>query len=389
MKYLKSHPINEGKAEMQKLLDELDNSIAGGDVKALCDLNPAISGRIYVKPKGLPGSKTYIEGDSQKGYSIVALSNGVPMFTERYQDTEEAFRNLWSYIIARNKPVGVPANKKDFRDWLMNPTNGLFGAKKTGQEIIEIYKSNFAQAGLATIDDFFKDTSSLENLGIFVKKSKESGEIFIDPEFHAWKSLFKIIQALSKNEIPANYRSDYFANLMLDGFTGGSGSRLKFVINSNNQEFRKKNGYPIEYRIGCFPEKVQVMENKLLDSIKKNIHSYTKTLTENDLVGRNVLHNWGMSEKTSLLCSSIMIATLERLVKNLGLIIRGEEMDSGALNIEVDPSFFDDLYKTLGKEDVVTVVQFPEPFKSELLKRYGISDKQADSVKKALDYGII
>ena len=388
MKYLKSHPINEGKAEMQKLLNEIDNTIAGGDVKALCDLNPTISGRIYVKPKGLPGSKTYIEGDSQKGYSIVALSNGVPMFTERYQDTEEAFRNLWSYIIARNKPAGVPANKKDFRDWLMNPANGLFGAKKTGQEIIEIYKSNFAQAGLATIDDFFKDTSSLKNLGIFINKFKESGEIFIDPEFHAWKSLFNIIHALSKDEVQSNYRSDYFATLMVNSFTGNTGIRLKFVINSNNQEFKKKNGYPVEYRIGCFPEKVQAMENKLLDSLKKNTQSYTKTLIKNYQTG-NALNNRGMSERTSVLCSSIMIATLERLIKNLGLIIQGEETDSNALNIEVNPSFFDDLYQTLGKESVSTLLQFPEPFKSELLKRYGISDKQADSVKKAMDYGII
>ena len=270
----------------------------------------------------------------------------------------------------------------------MNPANGLFGAKKTGQEIIEIYKSNFAQAGLATIDDFFKDTSSLKNLGIFINKFKESGEIFIDPEFHAWKSLFNIIHALSKDEVQSNYRSDYFATLMVNSFTGNTGSRLKFVINSNNQEFKKKNGYPVEYRIGCFPEKVQAMENKLLDSLKKNTQSYTKTLIKNYQTG-NALNNRGMSERTSVLCSSILIAKLERLIKNLGLIIQGEETDSNALNIEVNPSFFDDLYQTLGKESVSTLLQFPEPFKSELLKRYGISDKQADSVKKAMDYGII
>ena len=102
MRYLKAHPIYEGKAELDELMDIIDTTPEGTDLKGLCELEPKRTGRIFVKPRGLSGSKTYIEKtytndpNFTRVWYYTSLSNGVPFGGDRFSEAKYAIRDLWA-----------------------------------------------------------------------------------------------------------------------------------------------------------------------------------------------------------------------------------------------------------------------------------------------------
>lgn len=171
MKHLKFHPILESMEDAKTILKLIDETGSGKDLKAICDLDPKNSGRVYVKPIDLPGSKTYIEKDKlTEKYKFASLSNGVPFNTEIYDTPEEAFRMLWVYILSKNMPMGF--NKKAFRSWGANPANSVHEKKLSSEEILSIFTKETGNPDMVkSYSEYFAEPrikKAIEKYGITV-----------------------------------------------------------------------------------------------------------------------------------------------------------------------------------------------------------------------------
>jgi hypothetical protein len=369
MKYLKYHPITESKKSMQELLDEIDNTVSGQDLKALCNFDPKISGRIYVRPIGGPGSKTFIEKDPAGQYIFASLSNGVPFGTQVHQDAETAFRNLWVYIISKNAPSGY--KKKDLTQWLIDPNNPLWGKGKGINEILENFRKATSPAGMAQKEDFFTDPfySALPSIGIIIDSSGR--DLVIRPEMLPGEK--GIVDFLEEFKSTNNMRSYNFlhAPIMYSALNLNVIPKKIFDIKSN----RKGN-------IGCLVEDVPAVERKILMKIRSSLENH---------IGRESNFNIYNAIKTVYKeeVEELVIALYEACIKNRIQMI--DDFLAGKINTGFNQlGNYSGMIEIMAKsvQDVTVISKVPPEIARDIFIAQGYTEGQIRSLLAAGDLGI-
>ncbi len=292
MKHLKSHPIYESLANAKSISDLAEATEAGRDLKAICSLTPKNSGRVYIQPIGLPGSKTYIEKNKDSGlYTFSALSNGVPFYGEAYSTAEEAFRMLWSYVISKNLPVGM--QKKNFRAWANNPLNSVHGKALPAEKIISL---------------FVEETGDPEMV-------KSAYEYFAEPGIknQLEKAGFRIIPN------PKGFRLSYGPNVItkvLGDFIEHY-STAGFILNPSKQVFKRTGAAP-HFMVGSKIKNIREAEMKILGALKE------VTETSLNMIQTSRAYSSPISQDKRDELSSIRLG-LKIAVNALSKIISGEE----------------------------------------------------------------
>ena len=264
MRHLKFHPILESTADAKSILKLIDETESGRDLKAICDLDPKNSGRVYVKPIGLGGSKTYIEKDKLGGkYKFAVLSNGVPFNIETYDTLEETFRMLWSYILSKNVPAGF--SKKSFRNWAANPSNSVYGKKLSSIEIVSIFMEETGNPDMIkSYKGYFAEPEikeEIEKIGIVITPHMKGFQIKYGPN-----QITKCIDAATsfKGRIEGN-------------------STIIVILNSAKPMFKEDKDNDMRITVGSRFDDVRKVEIKILEKLKNYMEQRLKILQSSSL----------------------------------------------------------------------------------------------------------
>ena len=112
MKYIYSKKIYESTEDGKELVNIINSTPEGIDLLGLVDLYPKRGGRVYLKAKGFPGSRTFLEKKDDGNYRYGVISSGKIIAEEFDTDPVKCIRKLCIHILIKNPPKGF--SKKNF-----------------------------------------------------------------------------------------------------------------------------------------------------------------------------------------------------------------------------------------------------------------------------------
>lgn len=354
---------------MQELLDEIDSTVAGQDLKAICGFDPKISGRIYVKPIGGAGSKTYIEKDPAGQYIFASLSNGVPFGAQTHSDAETAFRHLWAYIISKNAPAGY--KKKELAQWLIDPNNPFWGKGKGMSEILENFRRAYSPAGMAQKEDFFTDPrySVLPSIGITIDSSGEKLAIRLKmlPGEIGMVNLLeesKLVGSLKGIAIGLFYSPMQECSLDLNVIP-----KKIFAMKPNHQG-----------NIGCSIEDLTDIEIKILTKIKDSLDiriGYAKDIY--------ALSGTAFKKEFKSLVISLHEACIKNRIQMIDDFLSGKISTSLGFNVPADA------IEMIAKfvQDAKIILKLPSDIAKDVFIAQGYTESEITSLLDAGDMGIL
>ena len=163
MKHIKNFTsLNESYQDGVELIDAIKNTPEGRDFQKIVlghsfdtSFDLKRTGRVYLTNYG---SKTSVERIANGRYSITSLSNGVPFWTEYYDNIPELLRGAWSNAVAK-RISGSGMKKEDIRNWVL--ANIPIGSELSAVEILNSYTEK------NSIE--FLDANEIENTEIIRK----------------------------------------------------------------------------------------------------------------------------------------------------------------------------------------------------------------------------
>jgi hypothetical protein len=367
MRYLKPHPIYEGKAELDELMDIIDNTPEGTDLKGICELEPKKTGRIFVHPRGLASSKTFIEKtysndpNFTRVWHYTSLSNGKPFGGDRFFEAKYAIRDLWAYILSKNVPEGY--KKDEFKRWLLDDQAcGFHGKGADGRTIIDAFVQVKKPQGMITDADQYFATpgiqQKLEDAGL--TKSGTSNWFTLGFKIAPFK---KMLSALSISMIG----SDNSMHL--------SDPTVQVIIVPHGIKFKanKSGGWRVNIKVGGLVKDLHKLENRIIAIFGSGVKAFVKEMQEYSL-------------RMNLDPRVAAYKKVEFILLN-DLVDRITNLDSPSAFDNLD----DNLYRLIAdalKDDIELVASLPSDLSVRILKLLGYNDTESEAVRSLRDVGI-
>jgi hypothetical protein len=366
MRYLKPHPIYEGKAELDELMNIINTTQEGADLKGLCELDPKRTGRIFVKPRGLAGSKTFIEKTETKDpnftsvWHYTSLSNGVPFGGDRFTDAKYAIRDLWAYIISKNAPIGY--SKDDFKRWLLDSQAcGFHGKGADGRTIIDAYIQTKTPAGMITdADQYFATPDMQKKLAAagLVRSSGNPSRFTLELDL---TNIGKVLTELSTSLIGYHPITHRLTTI-----------EAEIIIIPHAIKFAKSGDRSIRFKIGGLLKDLDKLEKKILTTWGKSIRAWIEQAIKYQM-------RPGISKEAEafyMLEKAIIISLSEKIAN----------LDSTSFSV-IDDEMILRIADAL-KGDVALIASLPKDISGRVFKLLGYSDDDAEGIVDLKDVGL-
>jgi hypothetical protein len=290
MKHIKNFTsLNESYQDGVELIDAIKNTPEGRDFQKIVlghsfdtSFDLKRTGRVYLTNYG---SKTSVERIANGRYSITSLSNGVPFWTEYYDNIPELLRGAWSNAVAK-RISGSGMKKEDIRNWVL--ANIPIGSELSAVEILNSYTEK------NSIE--FLDANEIENTEIIRKLQR----IFLNDDVIKIEDQYRPPRAKLKLDLGNTVLSNIFG---FDSYGTTNRTRGTIFLDIIPVSNDSKNSLKVERHGGSVLKlkKSSDLNSDLEGFILKFIKLSVKTFTPYDFVG----------DKTELDIAGLIISAIE------------------------------------------------------------------------------